>query len=218
MAPRDIVRSLSRTSVAIAALMTAVSVIVGVSIMIGSFRGTVVQLARRYAAGGHLHVAAIADRQSRGRHAGRRSGGRNLGWPGVAERGDRDGQRRCAVARHSTGRCELMAVDGDVSRGSRPYAWIRRAGDDVWAQLSGRRRHRHLRAAGAQGRLASAAAAIHAATPTRGREACPCWASPTTILPTTARLHGQRSATANSGTIRYDVAWRLSWRPGGRRG
>ncbi len=43
MAPRTISRSLSRTSVAIAALMVAVSVIVGVSIMIGSFRGTVVQ-------------------------------------------------------------------------------------------------------------------------------------------------------------------------------
>ncbi|UCG25820.1 MAG: ABC transporter permease, partial [Chloroflexota bacterium] len=41
MAPRDIKRSLSRTSVAIAALMIAVSVIVGVSIMIGSFRQTV---------------------------------------------------------------------------------------------------------------------------------------------------------------------------------
>ena len=43
LAPRDIVRSLSRTSVAVAALMTAVSVIVGVSIMVGSFRGTVVE-------------------------------------------------------------------------------------------------------------------------------------------------------------------------------
>lgn len=41
MAPRDITRALSRTSVAIAALMVAVSVIVGVSIMIGSFRQTV---------------------------------------------------------------------------------------------------------------------------------------------------------------------------------
>lgn len=41
MAPRDITRSLSRTSVAIAALMVAVSVIIGVSIMIGSFRQTV---------------------------------------------------------------------------------------------------------------------------------------------------------------------------------
>ncbi len=43
MAPRDIVRSLSRTSVAIAALMVAVSVIIGVSVMIGSFRLTVEQ-------------------------------------------------------------------------------------------------------------------------------------------------------------------------------
>jgi putative ABC transport system permease protein len=41
MAPRDISRSLSRTSVAIAALMVAVSVIIGVSVMIGSFRRTV---------------------------------------------------------------------------------------------------------------------------------------------------------------------------------
>lgn len=42
LAPRSINRSLSRTTVAIAALMVAVSVIVGVSIMIGSFRQTVV--------------------------------------------------------------------------------------------------------------------------------------------------------------------------------
>lgn len=40
MAPRAIVRSLSRTSVAVAALTLAVSVIVGVSIMIRSFRDT----------------------------------------------------------------------------------------------------------------------------------------------------------------------------------
>ncbi|NLX11489.1 MAG: ABC transporter permease [Chloroflexi bacterium] len=41
MAPRSIVRSLSRTSVAVAALTLAVSVIVGVSVMISSFRSTV---------------------------------------------------------------------------------------------------------------------------------------------------------------------------------
>jgi len=41
MAPRDIVRSLSRTSVTIAALMLAVTVIIGVSVMIDSFRNTV---------------------------------------------------------------------------------------------------------------------------------------------------------------------------------
>ena len=41
MALRNIHRSLSRTSVTVAALMIAVSVIIGVSVMMGSFRGTV---------------------------------------------------------------------------------------------------------------------------------------------------------------------------------
>src|SRR5207302_9793109 len=41
MSPRSIIRSLSRTSVAVAALMVAVSVIVGVSAMVGSFRNNV---------------------------------------------------------------------------------------------------------------------------------------------------------------------------------
>jgi putative ABC transport system permease protein len=42
MAARDVVASLSRTSVAIAALMIAMSVTVGVGIMVGSFRNTVI--------------------------------------------------------------------------------------------------------------------------------------------------------------------------------
>ncbi len=41
IAPRAVVRSISRTSVAVAALTIAVSVIIGVSVMIGSFRNTV---------------------------------------------------------------------------------------------------------------------------------------------------------------------------------
>lgn len=41
MAPRAVTRSLSRTSIAVAALTVAVSVIVGVSVMIGSFRNSV---------------------------------------------------------------------------------------------------------------------------------------------------------------------------------
>lgn len=43
MAPRTVTRALSRTSVAIAALMVAVSVTIGVAIMIASFRQTVIQ-------------------------------------------------------------------------------------------------------------------------------------------------------------------------------
>lgn len=42
MAPRTVIRSLSRIAVAVAALMVAVSVIIGVGVMIGSFRQTVV--------------------------------------------------------------------------------------------------------------------------------------------------------------------------------
>jgi len=42
MAPRTVTRSLSRIAVAVAALMIAVSVIIGVGVMIGSFRQTVV--------------------------------------------------------------------------------------------------------------------------------------------------------------------------------
>jgi putative ABC transport system permease protein len=42
MAPRDVVNTLSRTSLAIAALMVAVSVTIGVSLMVSSFRHTVV--------------------------------------------------------------------------------------------------------------------------------------------------------------------------------
>ena len=42
MAPRNVITSISRTAVAVAALMVAVSVTIGVSLMISSFRGTVV--------------------------------------------------------------------------------------------------------------------------------------------------------------------------------
>ncbi len=42
MAPRDVIHSLSRTAIAIAALMVAVSVTIGVSVMVTSFRHTVV--------------------------------------------------------------------------------------------------------------------------------------------------------------------------------
>ena len=133
MAPRDIARSLSRTSVAIAALMTAVSVIVGVSIMVGSFRGTVVQwldqtlqadiyisppgaTANRVA--GSLDPDLVAELKT---------------WPGVAR----------AVTSHTVqielpefGRLvQLVAVDGDVSRGNRPYAWVRDDLANPWAAL-----------------------------------------------------------------------------------
>jgi putative ABC transport system permease protein len=149
LAPRDIVRSLSRTSVAIAALMVAVSVIVGVSIMIGSFRGTVIQwldqtlqadiyittpstTANR--ALGKLDPLVIQEIQQ---------------WQGLQdivtyndvdvtvtelqELGpDTEGSLRKRVQRQA----KLISAGGDVSHGQRPYAWKRDPNTDPWKYLS----------------------------------------------------------------------------------
>jgi putative ABC transport system permease protein len=113
--------------------MTAVAVIVGVSIMVGSFRGTVVEwldqtlqadiyispptvTANRVA--GAIDPAVVAAVKS---------------WPGVAQ----------AVSSHTVQielpqfdrLAQLVAVDGDVSRGNRPYAWVREGLDNPWPSL-----------------------------------------------------------------------------------
>jgi putative ABC transport system permease protein len=123
LAPRDILRSLSRTSVAIAALMVTVSVIVGVSIMIGSFRGTVVQWLDQT-----LQADVFVSPPST-------TANRVLGkldpvivdalkhWDGI----------RLSVGYNDTDvrvvdfdrQVKLISADGDVSQGKRPYAWIR---------------------------------------------------------------------------------------------
>jgi putative ABC transport system permease protein len=133
LAPRDIQRSLSRTSVAIAALMIAVSVIVGVSIMIGSFRQTVEQWlgdtlqADVFLAppsltastlGGTLPADALATA---------------AGWPGVA--GMVTAQHASAMAPAFQRPVELIAVSGDVSAGQRRFAWLASSSDRAWEQL-----------------------------------------------------------------------------------
>lgn len=133
LAPRDIVRSLSRTSIAIAALMTAVSVIVGVSIMVGSFRGTVVQwLDQTLQADIYISPPTVT--------ANRVAGALDpavveavKSWPGVER----------AVTSHSVQielsdferLVQLVAVDGDVSNGNRPYAWVRDDLANPWPAL-----------------------------------------------------------------------------------
>jgi putative ABC transport system permease protein len=122
MAPRDIVRSLSRTSVAIAALMTAVSVIVGVSIMIGSFRETVtVWLGQTLQADVYLSPPSLTANRVAGTLPPEVAETARQ-WPGVS---------RAVAARHVDvlveeleREVELVAVDGDVSAGQRQYAWI----------------------------------------------------------------------------------------------
>lgn len=133
MAPRDIVRSLSRTSVAIAALMTAVSVVIGVSIMIGSFRSTVVEwLNQTLQADVYVSPPTLT--------ANRAFGvlppevvAQFRAWPGVAQAVT---ARQVQVDAPALGRpVELVAVDGDVSNGSRPYAWISGDKATLWQRL-----------------------------------------------------------------------------------
>jgi len=133
MAPRDIVRSLSRTSIAVAALMTAVAVIVGVSIMVGSFRGTVVQwLDQTLQADIYLSPPNVTANRVVGALAADAVATARM-WPGVAR----------AVTSHTVQitlpdfdrLVQLVAVDGDVSNGNRPYAWVRDDLGDPWPAL-----------------------------------------------------------------------------------
>ncbi len=134
LAPRDIIRSLSRTSIAVAALMTAVSVIVGVSIMVGSFRGTVIEwLDQTLQADIYLSPPNVTANRVIGALAPDVAATARA-WPGVAR----------AVSSHTVQIAlpqfdrlvQLVAVDGDVSDGNRPYAWVRPdLGDDPWPAL-----------------------------------------------------------------------------------
>jgi putative ABC transport system permease protein len=133
MAPRDIVRSLSRSSVAIAALMIAVAVIVGVSIMIGSFRNTVSQwLNNTLQADIYISPPSLT--------AGRVEG--TLPPDVVETIQDWPEIDRIVSAWHSNilavelqRPVEVVAVNGDVSNGSRTYAWIDGSADDLWQRL-----------------------------------------------------------------------------------
>jgi putative ABC transport system permease protein len=133
LAPRDVLRSLSRTGVAVAALMVAVSVIVGLSIMIGSFRGTVVSwldqtlqadlfisppstTANRVI--GKLDPQVVREIQARPE------------LDAVVTYDNMD-VRLPELDRSVT----LIAAGGDVSAGRRPFAWIHPDLDDPWAAM-----------------------------------------------------------------------------------
>ena len=136
MAPRAVLRSLSRSAVAVAALTVAVSVIVGVGTMIGSFRATVTDW---------LDVTLSADIYvSSTRFSGNRSrdNTRDLdpaildeleALPGVAQLVQ---VRSVAVSAPDFPQLppvNLDVVSGDISQGRRSYAWLQVA--DAWQAL-----------------------------------------------------------------------------------
>jgi len=135
MAPRSIVRSLSRTSVAIAALMVAVSVIVGVSAMVGSFRGDVENWLQNTIRADILisPPSVSATRQTTPVDPAIPEAIKLL--PGV----DRVGVARSVeVTRPSDARpASVTAIDLDASDGHRRFVWAIGSYDDVWAAMAG---------------------------------------------------------------------------------
>jgi len=136
LAPRDILRSLSRTAVAVAALMVAVSVIVGLSIMIGSFRGTVVTWLDQT-----LQADLFVSPPST-------TANRVLGKvdPAVVSAIAGRSDLRAMVTFNSFDvhlvdqdrDITLIAAGGDISAGRRPYAWVRPGVEDPFAALVAR--------------------------------------------------------------------------------
>jgi putative ABC transport system permease protein len=134
LAPRDILRSLSRTSVAVAALMVSVSVIVGVSIMVGSFRGTVVSwLDQTLQADIYVSPPTTTANRVIGKLAPEVVTALQT-WPGIAKAVSyNDAEVRVVDFNKQV---KLISADGDVSQGKRPYAYIRPdLGADPWDGL-----------------------------------------------------------------------------------
>ncbi|MCB0076054.1 MAG: ABC transporter permease [Anaerolineales bacterium] len=132
LAPRDIVRSLSRTSVAIAALMVAVSVIIGVGVMIGSFRNTVTTwLATTLRADIYITVPSLSATRLES----------NLPPDIAVQLAALEGVAAVTSSRESVarspqlGQIRLVAVTDDVSQGGRQFKWREGSEADAWARL-----------------------------------------------------------------------------------
>jgi putative ABC transport system permease protein len=134
LAPRNILRSLSRTSVAVAALMVSVSVIVGVSIMVGSFRGTVVSWLNQTL---QADIYVSPPSTTANRVLGKIEADivtQLRSFPGIAQAVTYNDADVRVVDYDKT--VKLISADGDVSQGQRPYAWIRPdLGKDPWNAL-----------------------------------------------------------------------------------
>ncbi|HLY24746.1 MAG TPA: FtsX-like permease family protein, partial [Aggregatilineales bacterium] len=133
MAPRSIIRSLSRTSVAVAALMVAVSVIVGVSAMVGSFRNDVADWLDNTIRADILisPPSLTANRQTVPVDPSVADIVRNT--PGV----DRVSTSRDADVMRTGDALPvyLSVVDEDISEGHRPFRWAIGDYDTVWQAL-----------------------------------------------------------------------------------
>jgi putative ABC transport system permease protein len=135
MAPRAVIRSLSRTSVAVAALTLAVSVIVGVSVMISSFRNTLTDWLET-TLGADIFISPYSDNGA--------SIEVDIDPVLIDTLAEVEGVERVATVRSVTviapdfpdlPPANLAAADVDITDGSRRFAWNAAQGNDYWAAL-----------------------------------------------------------------------------------
>lgn len=135
MAPRAVVRSLSRTSIAVAALTIAISVIVGVSVMISSFRGTVSDwLETTLGADIFISPPSLTANRSVA----------NVDPAIVAAVAALPGVDRVVTSRSveviapdypNLPPVNLNAADGEITAGTRGFVWSTVPADDYWPAL-----------------------------------------------------------------------------------
>ncbi len=137
MAPRSVTRSLSRTSIAVAALTIAVSVIVGVSVMVGSFRNTVADWldttlnADIYISPPLLTVTSAQPNTDPALVQAIRA------VPGVESTAIVRDSRVAAPAYPELPLVNLTVIDRDVSGGRRSFIWNNAPDGDYWAAMQG---------------------------------------------------------------------------------
>jgi putative ABC transport system permease protein len=131
MAPRNVVGSLSRTAIAIAALMIAVSVTIGVSLMVSSFRYTVVAWLTQTVQGDVYISPPSATATANSAAIDPAAEAMVAGWPGVA----RVDTLRSATVDSPTGPVQLAAVDNPDLGHERIFLAADGAPNEVWAAM-----------------------------------------------------------------------------------
>jgi putative ABC transport system permease protein len=130
MAPRNVVTSISRTAVAVAALMVAVSVTIGVSLMIGSFRITVVTWLDQVLQG-DVYVSAPSRTSTQATTPLDPAVLPIVAtWPGV----ERVDLLRTATVESPNGPVSVFGVD-NPDFGDRPFLTNDLSADEIWAAM-----------------------------------------------------------------------------------
>jgi putative ABC transport system permease protein len=128
MAPRNVVNALSRTSIAVAALMVAVSVTIAVSLMVGSFRHTViVWLGQTLRGDIYVSVPSTTATQAFGK-IDPRALSLIQTWPGVA----RADTLRAAMVDSPNGPVHVDAINNPDLGDVRLFVWAEAKPAAIW--------------------------------------------------------------------------------------